>query len=212
MGDVTISGGAGGGNAGEGEPGTGASGPGGSSAPSVPDVDLASLADHVGRTVRVGGLVAALEPDGFTLDDGTAVGRVALGGAAAEYLPLLEPGDAVNAIGRVVEDGEGFRVVVEDPAGIARVGDPSTATITAASGATGIDPVGQTATEAQGSRLAGGLLGIADPGGLGVLGAVLIGLASVAVTALRRHRARRLVALRVAARLARVAGSAPPEA
>ena len=38
----------------------------------------------VGQTVRVGGLVVDLTTDGFTLDDGTAIGRVVLAGAAAE--------------------------------------------------------------------------------------------------------------------------------
>ena len=47
-------------------------------------------------TVRVGGIVGDLLPDGFLLDDGTAVGPVILHGQAAELLPLVEPGDAVN--------------------------------------------------------------------------------------------------------------------
>ena len=38
----------------------------------VPDADLADLGSIVGRTVRVGGLVVDIRPDGFVLDDGTA--------------------------------------------------------------------------------------------------------------------------------------------
>jgi hypothetical protein len=211
MADLTISGGSGAGATRGDGPASGSVVGADGSAPAIPDVDLARLADHVGQTVRVGGLVANLEPDGFTLDDGTAEGRVALAGAAAEYLSLLEPGDAINATGRVVEDGDGFRVVVDDPAGLARIGDPSGATITATPRPE-LDVIDPTASEPPGSRLAGGFLGIAEFGGLGFAGGLLIALASVAVTVLRRQRARRLVASRVAARLARVTGSAPPEA
>ena len=44
----------------------------------TPNVDLVDLAGHVGRNVRVGGLVTELTPDGFLLDDGTAIGQVVL--------------------------------------------------------------------------------------------------------------------------------------
>ena len=67
--------------------------------PSTPtSTDLAPFA---GKLVRVGGLVVDLRTDGFTLDDGTAIGRIVLRGAALELLPLIEPDDALNAIGRV---------------------------------------------------------------------------------------------------------------
>ena len=84
------------------------------------DADLVDLASLDGSVVRVGGLVVDLGPDGFTLDDGTATGRVILAGAAAEWIDLVEPGDAINVVGRVtaLPDGE-FAVVVEDPATIA---------------------------------------------------------------------------------------------
>ncbi len=49
----------------------------------APDADLVDLDARVGRLVRVGGLVVDLEPDGFTLDDGTAIGRVVLRGDGA---------------------------------------------------------------------------------------------------------------------------------
>ena len=76
--------------------------------PAGTDVDIVDLAAHVGASVRVGGLVTELVSDGFLLDDGTAIGRVALAGEAAEYLPLIEPGDALNATGTIEADGEGF--------------------------------------------------------------------------------------------------------
>ena len=50
--------------------------------PAAPDADLDDLGRFVGRLVRVGGLVVDLRPDGFTLDDGTAIGRIVLRGAA----------------------------------------------------------------------------------------------------------------------------------
>ena len=92
--------------------------------PPTPNVDLVDLAGHVGQVVRVGGLVAELAPDGFLLDDGTASGGSCSAGAAAEYLPLLEPGDALNATGGSSRTATSYRIVVDDPAGLVRVGDP----------------------------------------------------------------------------------------
>ena len=61
--------------------GQGASAPPNGSAPAVPDADLVALASLDGRSVRVGGIVGDLLPDGFLLDDGTAIGPVLLHGA-----------------------------------------------------------------------------------------------------------------------------------
>ena len=96
----------------------------GTAAPAAPDADLDDLARFTGRLVRVGGLVVDLRPDGFTLDDGTAIGRIVLRGAALELLPMIEPDDALNAIGRVEALDGGFVVVVDDPGGIILAGDP----------------------------------------------------------------------------------------
>jgi hypothetical protein len=192
-----------------GDPSAGPGAKAGGTAPTTPDVDLAGLVDHVGRVVRVGGIVVELQPGGFDLDDGTAIGRIVLAGPAAEYLPLIEPGDALNAIGRVVEEGEGFSVLVEDAAGVVRVGDP----------AAGPLDTGDAANERLGaadgpgspdrpSRLAGGLLGIEGVGLAGFLAMVLLSGASLVATLVHRRRARRLLAARVADRLAAVAG--PP--
>jgi len=169
--------------------------------PTVPDVDLVTLSDHVGQTVRVGGLVAELAPDGFRLDDGTAIGRIVLTGEVADYLPLIDPGDALNATGRVEVDGEEPRVVVTDAAGLVRVGDLNAAS---AGGADDASPAPATADDlaTNPSRLAGGLLGPVGPGTAGVAGIVAFSALSLLVTVLRRRRARRLVAVRVAARLA----------
>jgi hypothetical protein len=176
----------------------------------VPDVDIADLADRVGQVVRVGGLIEELTADGFWLDDGTAVGRVVLRGAAAEYLPLLEPSDAVNATGLVGEDADGLHVVIDDPAGLARVGDPTAGTVATAPPADSAQTAASEEPE-RGSRLAGGLLGPGETGAAGVLGVVLVTLLSLAISLLRRHRARRLLAARVAARVASVAALTAPK-
>jgi hypothetical protein len=202
------------GSGGSNGPGSSATGTGSdASRTPVPDVDLANLGGHVGETVRVGGLVAELAADGFTLDDGTAIGRVMLTGEAADYLPLIDPGDALNATGRVEKDGEEPRVVVTDAAGLVRVGDLTAATAPESGGAGEAADTTDGAPAAGPSRLAGGFLGPVAPGTAGVAGIVAISALSLAVTMLRRRRARRLLAARVGARLAAVAGpsaAAPP--
>ncbi len=85
------------------EPGASDGAPAGSSAAtaSFPLADLADLERRAGTTVRVGGIVVGRTSDGFTLDDGTAIGRIVLVGGAVDHLPLIEPGDPVNVTGRV---------------------------------------------------------------------------------------------------------------
>ncbi len=178
---------------------------------SAPNVNLVDLAGHVRSVVRVGGLVTELAADAFLLDDGTAVGRVALLGEAAEYLPLLEPGDALNATGRVERDGDAYRIVVEDPAGLVRVGDPTLDPTSIGATPTEQPPAQGPAAPAPARRQAGGLLGPESPSTAGMLGIVLISLASVGVTLLRRRRARRLVAARIAARLAALTAMQGPK-
>jgi hypothetical protein len=199
-----------------GGPGPGAGSSASSAAGDPTDLDLAEIRDHVGALVRVGGLVGDVRQDGFDLDDGTAIGRIVLRDVALEQLPLIETGDALNAIG-VVEassdpaDPAGFVVVVTDPSGIVRVGDPvgeapSNAPIDIAAGGTGADGTNDAA-----SHRAGGLLDAGLPD-LGVVGIVLAGLASLAVTLLRRHRTRRQLAARVARRLNGLAATPPATA
>ena len=177
------------------------------------DIDLAEIRDHVGTLVRVGGLVGDIGADGFAIDDGTAVGRVVLRGAALEQLPLIESGDALNAIG-VVEAApdaggtEALVVAVADPAGIIRVGDPVAETPSIAPSDAAAGPSPASAGEDVAMHRASGLLDPSLPD-LGVAGILLIGLASLAVTLLRRHRMRRQLAARVARRLAGFV-AAPP--
>ncbi len=97
------------------------------SAPVADDADLVDLDGLVGATVRVGGLVVDIRTDGFTLDDGTATGRVMLRGPALEVLPLIEPDDALDATGRVEASPDGAVIVLDDPAGIVQASDPAAA-------------------------------------------------------------------------------------
>jgi hypothetical protein len=170
----------------------------------------------VGATVRVGGLVADLRSDGFTLDDGTATGRVVLHGPALEVLSLIEPDDALVVTGRVEASPDGAVLVVDDPVGIIQASDP-----------TAVDPIASPAAEpisagvaaslppAAGSRFAG--LGGGpfpfDPGTAGLGALFAISAASLAFTVLRREQLRRRVAARLAGRLATFVGppAGPPE-
>ena len=90
-----------------------------SAGPSAMPADLVDLDGLVGIDVRVGGLVVELRPDGFMLDDGTAIGRVVLAGSAAESAALIEPDDAINVTGVVAIQPDGLAaVIVDDPAAI----------------------------------------------------------------------------------------------
>ena len=204
----SAAGGSGGAGAGPGASAGGASASGASPGASrPPDADLSDLAALEGRTVRVGGLVTDLTADGFRLDDGTAVGTVVLEDAAAAAGSLIEPGDAINVVGRVarLEDGA-FGVVVTDPATIIIGTDPGSSGMASAP----TSPVSSTPVVAvRTAGVADGLTAL-PMGGVGLISAVLVGLASVAVTVLRREQARRRLAMRVAERLAGLAPGAAP--
>jgi outer membrane biosynthesis protein TonB len=199
----------------DGPTGDGSTSPGGGSGaadPSLPagrDVDLADLAAHTGERVRVGGLVTDLETGGLRLDDGTATALVLVEGEAAELLPLIEPGDAINVSGTVAEVGGEPAVRVTDPAGIALAAAPTAAdggtTAPGSSGAPGTGPEAGTTTAGLGD-LAGGGPGLAGVGTLLAISAL-----SVAVTVTRRWQARRRLGARMAARLAAISGPATAE-
>ena len=192
----------------EGPDGHGASG--GPSAPAAAAADLVDLDGLIGTTVRVGGLVVDLRADGFTLDDGTATGRVILRGSALDVLPLIEPDDALEATGHVERSADGAAaVVVDDPAGIVQASDPTGA---AASPSASAGPLAAglagSPQPAAGSRFAGlgsGLFPL-DPGAAGLGTLLAISAASLAITVLRRQRLRRRMAARIATRLATFAG------
>ena len=157
-----------------------------------------------------------LRVDGVWLDDGTLVGLVVLRGPALEVLPLLEPDDAINAIGRVEVLADGPAVVVDDPAGIIRAGDPVAEAIAQTGGAAGTQPSGRAADqpfESVPPRLAA----IADASGIGAglagLGTLIaLSVISLAFTVGRTVHARRRAEARIAARVAEFAAPAglPP--
>ncbi len=195
------------------------------------DADISVLGDRVGRTVRVGGLVLAATEAGVMIDDGTATGEVRLVDEAAALRPLLEPGDAVSATGRVVGGASGPAVEVADAADLVRLGDlgealPVVAATAAGAAADpgGADPTGRpgalpvasaapvTAAAADARRLAeplppGGSAGPAA--GLTAAVACLVAVLVGAMLAHRRLRDRRRLAIRVSARLAAIAGPSP---
>jgi hypothetical protein len=185
-----------GGRTGGGEFG-GAFGGGTRSATTPVDVDLATLAEHIGALVRVGGLVEAPTADGFTLDDATAVARVVLEGDAAEFIGLLEPGDALNAVGVVARRDDEIVVVVSDGGGLTRVGDLGQAL-----------PIGRQGTaepqpQAASARTLAGLgTGTFDLPVLGLSGLLIVSMLSAALTVFRRKRIAARVAIVTRARLA----------
>ena len=179
------------------------------------DADLLDLKTRTGTLVRVGGIVTDLQPDGFSLDDGTAIGRVVLRGSALERLALVEPDDALNVIGRVEPLAGALTVVVDDPGGLIQTGDPlaaepsptSSEPIPATSPADGSPPA-IAAEPGSGSRFAG-LGGVPSGGDTAAVGVgTLMGVSalSLAVTLLRRRHGRRRLTGRIAARLATFAG------
>ncbi len=137
---------------------------------------------------------------------------IVLRDAALDRLTLVEPGDALNATGRVEITASGPVVVVTDGGGLVQAGDPvATAAPTGPLPADGgIELAGlvggapQPSTPAQ--TTSASETGKAGPfpvgtGALAVLLLVAIAGASLAGAALRRAQARRRSAARVAARL-----------
>jgi hypothetical protein len=161
-------------------------------------VDIVDLVGLIGLSVRVGGLITELRPDGVTLDDGTGAGRIVLRGAAAELLPLLEPGDAVNVTGRVVALGDGPAVLVDDEGGIVVAGDPQAPDLTSTDGISATVPADAAPAATQAGLSSGSWLGA---GAVGFATLSLLSAASLVLAFLRRRQARRRLATRVAARL-----------
>jgi hypothetical protein len=179
------------------------------------DADLADLAAHRGRMVRVGGLIVDLRTDGVWLDDGTLVGPVVLRGPALEILPLLEPDDAINAIGRVELLADGAAVVVDDPAGVIRAGDPVPETLAQTGQLAGTQPTGSVASRPLASApphqagLADAQSGIgAGLAGLGTL--LALSVVSLGLTVGRTVHARRRAEARITARVAEFVAPAGP--
>ena len=92
----------------------------------VPDIALADLGTHLGTTVRIGGIVSAVENDAVVVDDGTADATIVLEGRATDLDQLLQPGDPLNATG-IPEARDGVVViVVADPEAVLLLGDLGT--------------------------------------------------------------------------------------
>jgi hypothetical protein len=134
-------------------------------------------------------------------------------GGAIDQLPLIEPDDALNVVGLVEMTGDGLVVAVDDPGGIVLTGDPvavepSPMASQAVAAPSATDP-GESAGASRFAGLGGGSWPVnAGAAGLGML--LVISALSLAVTILRRERARRRLAARIAARLAAFGG--PPGA
>ncbi|MCJ7711558.1 MAG: hypothetical protein MUQ32_12095, partial [Chloroflexi bacterium] len=182
----------------------------------APDVDLADLAAQAGREVHVGGLVTEIEDGGIRLDDGTAIARIVLAAAAADLLPVLRPGDAVNATG-VVEIGDADRnetvVVVSDPSSVALLGDLGSADDSGVAAGDAVVEVGLglAPLPAGAAAAASAVSGIergtglgAAPAGMVTLG--LTGLIAGAAALVRRRRSKRLFRSRIVARLDAIVG------
>jgi uncharacterized protein YdeI (BOF family) len=172
--------------------------------PAAPDANLVDLAAHLDQVVRVGGLVVDLGRTGFTLDDGSATGRIELIGPAADLLALIEPDDAINVVGlvRTVEGGE-VAVVVDDPGAIT-LGSALDGNVAA----TASDDSSGAALTAP-HVVAAGLA--ADQGwlpgaGAGLAGLLGIGVASVVAAVVRRRHGRHLLTGQIAVRLAALGG------
>jgi hypothetical protein len=77
-------------------------------------VKIGSLADYLGQSVTVAGLVTDTAPGTATIDDGT--GEVRIGCPAdVDSLAMLEPGDAIEVTGIVGQDDLGL-IIEADPA------------------------------------------------------------------------------------------------
>jgi hypothetical protein len=179
----------------------------------VPDRDLVDLEANIGETIRVGGVVVDLRPTGFSLDDGTAIGAIDLDGAAADLRALVEPGDAINVVGRVEPRAGELVVVVDEPALVHLASAPGGAAFVpvvdppSSTDDPGPDTVPSATVAGFGSDVAG------LPGaGFGLMGLLGVALLAAVATVLRRWHARRLLAIRIAVRLAALAGASGPVA
>jgi hypothetical protein len=121
--------------------------------------NISSLAGRLGRQVVVSGLVVDAESGSATVDDGT--GRVRIGGgAAADAISLLEPGDAIEVAGLVRQDAQGW-LIEADPGTIVALAAIADGPTPAASGIADL-PVDRPADRA--ATLQPGPLSSSSPG------------------------------------------------
>ncbi|MHB8893017.1 MAG: hypothetical protein ACYC65_13355, partial [Candidatus Limnocylindrales bacterium] len=142
-----------------------------------------------------------------------------LAAAAADLLPVLRPGDAVNVTGTVEAGdaaGDETVVVVSDPSGLALMGDLGAPGDPAAPDENPGTPDEPAFASFSAGAAVAAVRRAADAGsGLGAVWASLsiLGLASlvgVAAALVHRRRARRLLQARISARLDAIAGPGTP--
>jgi hypothetical protein len=157
-------------------------------------VDLRDLNAHRGQQVRVGGLVTGVKDALILLDDGTATRRLILTGAATPYLDLVEIGDPLEVVGLVEVDASGPYLLVSDPNGVARAGDPGPGTIASAGPSAGPTSRPETSASRQvdGSSTIDRSAGFGPANLLEALGLTLVGVivALAIVLPLVRRRGR----------------------
>jgi len=170
----------------------------------TPDTDLATLFEHVGSQVHVGGLVTELTADGFLLDDGTAIARIVLHGDALVLLANIRVGEALAARGTVEQDGETLLISVASASDLVRVGDLGQA-LPLASGASEARSATPEASPHAPSLVGAGAID-ALPAQLSVVTLAAISGLSVLVTLLRRRMAAQRSRVLVLARLATLTG------
>jgi hypothetical protein len=176
--------------------------------------DVAGLALLAGRSVRVGGLVVAVDATGLVLDDGTGSVRLDLAGAARSLLPLLGPGDAIGAAG-VVQGGMPSAIRVTDAADLVRLGDlgealPLSDEVVPADGTEVLpsDDTGAPSSPVVASPETVAASGVGDgafapmTAGAGSIGA--LATAGTMLVVVRRRRDRRIVRARIARRIAEI--------
>ena len=204
-----------------------ASGRGGAAASTDTPVpaDVANLAGLAGRSVRVGGLVVAVDATGLVLDDGTGTVRLDLAAEVRSLLPLLGPGDAVGAAG-VVAAGTPPVIRVTDAADLVRLGDlgeplPLSDDVVPADGTDVIpseDPGARSSSSLSSDAVAAGSAGndalVPMTAGAGSVGA--LATAGGILVVVRRRRVRRTAQARIARRIAELgapftAASTPDE-
>ncbi len=180
--------------------------------------DAANLGRLAGRSVRVGGLVVAVDATGLLLDDGTGSARLDLTGDARSLLPLLGPGDAVGAVG-IAGEGTPPTVRVTAAGDMVRLGDlgeglPLGDEVVPPDATEGGSPDGQAAA-ASPADSALPIAGI-GPGsgpsvpmtaGVGSIGA--LATAGAMLVLARRRRERRTVRARIARRIAELGAPFP---
>jgi hypothetical protein len=145
------------------------------------DVELAELSEHLGERVRVGGLATLLGTDRIEIDDGTATAAIVLPAEAIDLGAEIVVGEPLNAVGRVVPDGERWAVAPESASDIARVGSlGELAPLATPSPASASDPAEHTGPQTLASH---------EPWPIGPLPTLVAVVGTLGMVAIRRRQA-----------------------